>query len=375
MKIIVDPQIFLIQTYGGISRYYTEIFKRISKYENTEVKIPIIFTNNIYINDSQLITENHSFKKMVFTLLKKMGISTRKKIKKSNQKLLDSVLQKEKFDLFIPTYFNSYFLPKINDTPFVLTVYDMIHELFPQYFENDTFEVVKYKKELIHKATKIIAVSENTKKDILKIYPSIDQNKIKVIYHGNSIQVNHDIQINVPGKYILFVGSRDNYKNFKLLTESIKSLLVQDSNLFLICAGGGKFNSDEESFLVNMGLQKKVLQLSFDENQLGKIYNKARCFVFPSEYEGFGIPVLEAMACQCPIILTNNSSFPEVAGNAGLFFKLNDKIDLKNKIKSIIDDEALREKHIKLGNEQIKLFNWEEKAAQCYSLYQEATKN
>ncbi|WP_366184522.1 glycosyltransferase family 1 protein [Flavobacterium ovatum] len=377
MKIILDSQAFNMQTYGGITRYYTEVFSQLKKNNELSITLPIHESKNAYVIDSGLL-EIENKERLVSFLLKSMnsiGISTRSLKRKIEQKKLKNPLENSNFDLFIPTYYNPYFLEYIGDTPFVLTVYDMIHELFPQYFIGEPLNVVINKKLLLEKATKIIAVSNNTKKDILAIYPEIDASKIEVIYHGSSIKVNENLKVILPSNYVLFVGSRDYYKNFYFLVESILDLLKEDSTLKIICAGGGKFNEEEVEFIKKLGLQEQVEQRYFEEEQLGLFYKNAKCFVFPSMYEGFGIPVLESMACGCPIVLSNVSSLPEVAGEAGIYFDLSSKEDLKEKIALVLKDSNFRNEYILKGLERVKLFTWEKAASQCLELYNKAIKN
>ena len=374
MKIVLDPQIFNSQKYGGISRYYTEIFSILSKKKNVHVSVPLFITNNVYFNYSSLITVKQKRSLRIIKLLTSLGVSTRTIIKKASYaKVIKSVAQGN-FDLFIPTYYDPYFLEHIDSKPFVLTVYDMIHELFPQYFLDDVQDTAVNKKLLMEKATKIIAVSENTKRDIITLCPKIDSNKIEVIYHGCSIKFNSDIKVDLPSKYILFVGARENYKNFSFLANSIKETLLSNSELFLICAGGGKFSEKENEFIGDLGLKEKIIQRNFKEDELGIYYKNAICFVFPSMYEGFGIPVLESMASGCPIVLTNNSSFPEVAGNAGIYFENNNSEDLKEKIVKVMSDNVFRTQYIQKGLIQVKKFTWDDAAEKCYRLYEEAIK-
>lgn len=371
MKISVNPQIFLQQDFGGISRYYTEIFSQLASQKLATVQVPIYACNNVYFNQSSLLTAAQKNVNTWNTVLTKIGISQRSKIRKRNLKYEADALNSLDFDLYIPTYYDTKFINRISSKPFVLTVYDMIHELYPIFFD-DAAVIAKNKLTLMQGASKIIAVSQSTKNDILKIYPKIDASKIEVIYHGNSIKINENVVVNLPENYILFVGSRDNYKNFKFLITSITSILRNNLSLKVVCAGGGKFTNEEIQFLENLGLQNQVLQQNFKESELGQFYKKAKCFVFPSSYEGFGIPVLEAMACSCPIVLTNYSSFPEVAGDAGVYFELNNADDLKNKIQSLLENEPLRHDYIAKGLEQIKKFSWETAANQCFDVYKEA---
>ncbi|WKL48285.1 glycosyltransferase family 1 protein [Flavobacterium pectinovorum] len=374
MKIILDSQAFNYQKYGGVSRYYTEIFSVLSLNPDVDVIIPWFYTKNIYYKESVLYNSRQKKHNFFLELLSKLGISIRKKSKKLNYaRTINEGLSESNFDLFIPTYYDPYFLNYTDNKPFVLTVYDMIHELFPQYF-SDADKMATNKLLLIEKATKIIAVSQNTKNDILRLYPHIEEEKIEVVYHGTSINVNEDIRVDLPSNYILFVGSRADYKNFIFLVNAIKELLKKNSNLYLVCAGGGNFNKAENDFIKEIGLENQIIQKDFEEEELGSFYKNAKCFVFPSLYEGFGIPVLESMACGCPVVLGNHSSFPEVAGNAGVYFDVNSKEDLKNKINDLLENDALRANFGVKGLEQSKKFNWENAALQCLAVYQKAFK-
>lgn len=370
MKILLDPQIFAIQRYGGISRYYTEVFSRLSN--SNEIIIPTYSVQNVYFNNSKLFGLSQNIYFFYLRILLKLRIRRLEKTNKRNSNYIKKKASKQQFDIFVPTYYDPYFIDYIGSKPFVLTVYDMIHELFPEYFLDDKM-LVPNKKLLIEKATRIIAVSENTKKDIIKIYPHIECSKIDVIYHGCSIKVNNIKPKKFPEKYILFVGKRAIYKNFNFLVYSIAELLINDENLFLVCAGGGDFSQSEKEMISNLGLENKILQKHFNEDELGCFYNKALCFVFPSMYEGFGIPVLESMACGCPVVLGKHSSFIEVAGDAGFYFDLNSKEDLKNKIETLIQNKTLRNDISLKGFEQVKKFSWEKAATECLSVYKRAS--
>ncbi|WP_281228497.1 glycosyltransferase family 4 protein [Flavobacterium aquiphilum] len=374
MRILLDPQIFNNQKYGGISRYYSEIFVDLKTRNGIEIQVPLIYTNNIYFSESSLITKQQKRNAFFFNLIVKAGISIRKKTRKLNCKKTIEALKKQDFDLFIPTYYDPYFLDYIGSKPFVLTVYDMIHELFPLNIAEDA-KLIENKLLLMEKATRIIAVSHNTKRDILNIYPHISESKIDVIYHGNSIVVNKNAKIDLPSKYILFVGPRFQYKNFKFFIEEVAGILERNSSLYVVCAGGGKFKKGEKEYLSQLKLTRQVIQVDFEEKQLGLIYNKAICFVFPSIYEGFGIPVLESMASGCPIILGNHSSFPEVAGEAGVFFDLKKSGDLESKINLLIQNVSLRQEYSLKGIKQAEKFNWNNAANECLNVYIAATRD
>lgn len=374
MKILLDPQIFNQQTYGGISRYYTEIFKVLKKKQELEIVLPLYHTSNFYLKDTDLLFKNKGLT-FLYNTLTSLGISTKTLRRKKANQLLKKISTENKFDVFVPTYYNPYFLDIINNKPFVLTIYDMIHEIFPQYFVDDPYNVKVNKEKLIGKAARIIAVSHNTKKDILKIYPEINPEKIVVIHHGNSIKIDQNVKVDLPKNYLLFVGSRADYKNFKFLVNSIQNILKDNPDLTLIAAGGGHFNDEEINFIESLGLENQVVQKDFKENELGHYYKNAQCFIFPSLYEGFGIPVLESMACGCPIILSNSSSFPEVAEEAGIFFESNSEKDLQEKVNMILSNKTIREEYIKKGLEQVKKFDWNIAAEECLKVYKDAVKD
>lgn len=371
MKILLDPQIFDQQTYGGISRYYTEIFTILSEKKNVEVVLPIYRSDNAYVKKTDLLVKNKSLY-LLYDILAFFKISTRSLRRKNSEKLLTKAFADNDYDVFVPTYYNPYFLDKIKDKPFVLTVYDMIHELLPQYFVGDSFKVFERKLQLLEKATKIIAVSNNTKKDIIKVYPQIDPDKIVVIYHGSSIKIDPAVKVDLPKNYILYVGARPNYKNFGFLVKSAAPLLKNDPSLMLIAAGGGEFSDEETAFLKELGVERQVIQRYFKEEELGHYYQNAKCFVFPSLYEGFGIPVLESMACGCPIILSKHGSFPEVAGDAGIYFDSDSEENLREKIKTLLTDDDLRKKYAEKGLQHVKKFDWKVAAEQCLQVYKDA---
>jgi glycosyltransferase involved in cell wall biosynthesis len=372
INIILDPQIFIEQKFGGISRYFTEIYSELRKNPEVKINCPLLYTENLHFKESALYAD--SFQKK-YSLLIKSGFILRpflpRKLKKRNKKTLIAVLEKKKFDLYLPTYYDTMFLNYIPDKPFVLTVYDMIHEIFPQLYLDDPNTAIN-KKMLLEKATKIIAISNSTKKDILEIYPHIDPNKIEVIYLSYSIIVDDSIKVTLPEKYVLFVGNRTLYKNFIFFLNAISPILRAQSELFLVCAGGNAFNEEELQLIHSLDLQDQITQQNFEDTELFRYYENAQCFVFPSAYEGFGIPVLESMSCGCPVILANHSSFPEVAGDAGIYFELNNESDLKNKLYDVLNNSDLRKYYKTKGLEQVEKFSWKETAEKCLSVYKKA---
>ena len=365
MKILFDHQIFTSQIYGGISRYFFELMKNFRNNYEVECELSLRYSNNYYLKELgnlpyKTFFKRHSFKGK-YRLLNII-----------NKKISEKYISKGDYDLFHPTYYDPYFLDFLNGKPFVLTILDMIHEIFPEIFplKDKTSE---RKKLLAQKAAKIIAISENTKRDIIK-FLGIGENKIEVIYLGNSLKIKKDIKtinIKIPEKYILFVGSRRGYKNFELFIEVISPLINDDNKLNIVCAGGGKFNNKEIEKLKNLKIKDKVFYYSGSDSILAYLYQKAVAFIFPSLYEGFGIPVLESFASGCPVICSKTSSLPEVAGDAVVYFDPTDKLSMLNSIKKVIYDDELRKQLMDKGIERVKEFTWKKTAEKTKKIYEE----
>lgn len=349
IRILIDFQIFTIQTFGGISRIYAEVYKRYIKNSNVDCKIPIVFSENEYFKD---VFKVHSFLKGNTSFFKKLFYYI------INRIYCTFGLIKGDFDIFQPTYYDPYFLPFLKGKPFVLVVLDMTHEIFPESVSLKD-RTIEWKKKLVHKAARIIAISENTKRDIIKFY-GIDEDKIDVVYLGTSITVpKRKVDIELPKEYILFLGNRGKYKNYNTFFKAVVPILKEKESLYLVCAGSSSFSKEEINMFNSFGLKERVKHIRFRDEDMGYIYNRALCFVFPSLYEGFGIPVLEAFACDCPAIISNTSSFPEVGGNAVVYFNPKDIESIQNSVKKVIEEGKLREDLIKKGRERLKMFSWE----------------
>ena len=190
----------------------------------------------------------------------------------------------------------------------MLTVHDMTQEILPE-FAND--RAIKRMKALsIERADHLICVSNNTKKDLIEIL-GVEESKISVIPLGT------DFQRVAPNKslgpYLLFVGPRNSYKNFDRLLMAYSSSEYLKRNVKLMCFGGSRFSQGEIRRIEALGLKmKNVSWVSGDDRALAMFYSGAALLAFPSRYEGFGIPLLEAMACGCPVVCSNRSSLPKL---------------------------------------------------------------
>lgn len=353
MRVFYDHQAFL-QPYGGVSRYFCELIKSLSYNEkNYEAMLPPFYSDNLYLMNKRRVILN--FKGKIY-LLKKLnkGISKRR-------------LLKNDFDLFHPTYYDPYFL-KYLVKPFVITIHDMIHDLYPQFVNDDGTSQAR--RLLAQKAKKIIAVSENTKKDIVAIL-GIDDKKITVVYPATCMSDKGIEKRVIEEPYLLYIGERYTYKNFKFFIKAVAGLLCKNK-ISLLCGGGKPFSKSELDLLNTLNLTDfvKHLPISSDE-ELASLYRNALAFCYPSLYEGFGIPILEAFACGCPVVLSRRSSFPEVAGAAGVYFEPDDASSIVSALEKVINDRVFRNDIIKIGYQQLGKFSWEKAAKQIFNLYKE----
>ena len=358
MKVLFDYQIFLEQKYGGISRYFANLHYGINSQSESASKLGLLFTDNAYIKNQQLLAGAFN------GLIKKK--SRRYKYNKWYCKYL---LQQNNFDVFHPTYYSPYFLKSLKK-PFVLTVHDMIHELLPQYFI-ENLDSYKYKGQVIERADHIIAISDSTKNDIQKFY-NIDDNKISVIHHGYQMQVAAGLSnfFTINGEYILFVGDRFGYKNFNLFIKAAATVISKYS-IKLICAGGGSFTPEEMKLITELNLIDKIQQLIVTDDQLAGLYKHALAFIYPSLYEGFGLPVLEAFYNNCPVVMSNTSALPEVGGNAVEYFNPMDEQSVAFAIEQVINSKDKQDDLREKGKERLKLFSFEnclQKTLQVYQL-------
>ena len=363
MKILFDHQIFSVQKYGGISRYFFELMKNFQISRALQFELSLKYSNNVYIKN-QSFAGSKNYYDRIESRVSKWGINLINE-RHSIKKICDA-----DYDIFHPTYYDPYFLKYLDNKPFVITAYDMIHEFFPENFRKNDRTTLN-KKKVVENAQKIIAISENTKKDLLTVY-DVRSDDIEVIHLASSLKVENKYEImDLPEKYLLYVGIRSGYKNFDRFVKAIAPVLQKDKNLFLICAGGGNFSENEERFLNQLSIRSQVRLYSINDMVLATLYQKALCFVFPSLYEGFGIPVLEAFNCNCPVIVSNTSSFPEVAADAALYFDPTDIGSMNDSISSILQDPDLRNNLRERGNVRVKKYSWEKTANKTIQLYNE----
>ena len=328
---------------------------KIDKKNNYFIYLPVFPT-------SDLPKESESWKYIVFDS-KKLWTLFGLTRKLSNQKNLNV--------FFSPTHY----LP-VTGIKSVISILDVSYLHFPKLFrKKDLYQLKYWGGYSINKAKRIITISHSSKSDIIKAY-AIPSSKINIVYPGikNLNQgVKNDMQ-NLE-KYILFVGTLQPRKNIERLIEAFSVLTSEnefsDFKLIIIGKKGWEFEEILKApKKYNVEKNVSFLQDVTDE-ELPNYYKNAQLFVLPSLYEGFGLPVLEAMKYGVPVIVSNVSSLPEAGGDAALYVDPLSVSDIADKMKRVLSDESLRSEMVKKGKKQIEKFSWEKSAKETLKILEE----
>lgn len=375
-SVFFHPRTFWHGKVSGISRYFCELALQLQRL-GVDIHIPIRETRNIYLQTAPFFQTTAAEAQQAAPpiralrqLLKYTPLAEKARRMELRAQALKA-LRTGHFDIIHPTHTNATeILPYLGNTPLVITVHDMTHELFPQSFAKHDPSSQR-KRFFSNRASHIIAISQKTKEDLIEIF-HIQEDKISVVHHGNSLTLPLDIDSQlppVPSPYFLFVGKRGGYKNFRRMVQAFAAVAQHTPELLLICAGGGEFNGDEINLFRKFGIQNRVLQNWVTNDRLALLYRHSLAFIYPSEYEGFGLPILEAFACGAPVLCSDASCFPEVAGQAAAYFAPNDIDSISNLMEKAINSEGWRRELISRGKERLANFSWEKSARETLSVY------
>ncbi len=362
MHIYYDHQIFSLQNVGGISRYFVELATRLSQ-SSSSIKTTVIAP--LHINQHLAASAVETFGRQIPEFPGKHHV-----LPLLNRLITKGLFRKIYPDIFHETYYSKYF-QKVR-SPRVLTVYDMIHERFPEEFSGPDRYIAMQKAAAISRADHIIAISHNTRTDIIT-YLDVPEEKITVIPLATSFNI-----LPLSGAcnfrkwhrpYLLYVGLRQGVKNFSGLLNAYRHSEVLNSNYDLLCVGGGVFTRREFRTICEAGLQERVHHLQAEDQTLQMLYRDAEAFVYPSLYEGFGLPLLEAMKCGCPVVCSNTSSMPEIAGDAAHYFDPEDEEELRLILEQTVQSETDRVLLRKRGYDRVEIFSWEKCVKKTESVY------
>jgi mannosyltransferase len=341
LKLILDNIIFSLQKSGGVSAYWYELLVRIlnnNKFdidflENSKSSYNI-FRQKLNIDENNVQYSNDS----LFSRIKPVKLLSKEKI------------------VFHSSYYR---YARGSHSKVITTVHDFIQEKV----NNSNWGLNSIMKRVaITNSDLIIAISENTKNDLLNFYPRLNPKNIHVIYNGVSESYFPLLQKEFLPNMILFVGSRVNYKNFDIAVDVVSKF--QNFNLVI---AGNQLTHDEQILLnTKLSSSRWNFRLNPTNEELNILYNQASLLIYPSSYEGFGIPIIEAMKSGCPVIALNSSSIPEIAGEAALLVEKTTVDDYYDGIKYLMDR---RDHYVKLGLVNASRFSWDSTFEETIKLY------
>ena len=374
MKILYDNGAFC-QTYGGVSRYYAEMMRRLP--DDCQPVLTMSSTYNRYLRVAPYFLPRmqqsvHDFVRDycggrywpgVSYLYRALATVFPRRFpsgERENDRLLDEAIAKGDFDVFhvtAPNYYGVTWKRVVGRKPIVTTVHDLVFDEI--YHDKRT---IRGRQELFAAASAIIAVSQHTKDRIIERY-KVPEEKITVVYHG--VDGLEDERFRglegERGAYLLYLGRRGGYKNWDWFLRAVAPMLGE--TLELVCTGE-PFTGEEQALIGRLGVKKWVRQEYVSDEEMLRRLAHAIAFVYPSRYEGFGMPILDAWAVGCPVVLSRASCFPEIGGDAAEYFELD---DAKSLVAAI--ERTKEKKTVEKGRQRLKGFSWEKCAAETAAVY------
>lgn len=359
----------------GVGRYLINLLQEWSNIapENHYV---LLFMSDI---PDDIVLKNECFSKR---LLRLPGLMRRNLI--WEQIYLPVYLRKENLDLFFSP---SYTIPFFIKEKVIVTIHDISYEVNPMWFPLREALILRFLTRLsIRKADAIITISEFSKKDIMKVY-SLNDQKVKIIYpapdrvfisttDGDSIE-NIKKKYNTGERFLLYVGSILNRRPVEILLKAFSKVKKDDNELRLVIVGENRTRprKDIDGMINSLGINDSVIRLDYvSDIELSLLYRAARIFIYPSLYEGFGLPVIEAMVSGTPVIAPNVASFPEVVGDGGILINRIDEDEMASAILMLNRDESLRNDYGKKGKEKARNFSWSISAKEHLELFRDVIK-
>ena len=361
MRVVFDHQIFSSQGFGGVSRYFSEVYARLRVVPGVQARIVAPIHCNAYLPG---VDPGARWKVPVFPKVYRL-------IQPIDQLLSRPIIRHLKPTLVHETYYQ-YDSVAPAGCPTVLTAYDLIHERYHQNFRVRD-ETTLRKRAALRRAAHVIAISESARRDFIEFF-NVAPEKISTVHLAASLPARAEIDTAshvAPDHrpYILYVGGRRGYKNFDRLLEAYLASASLRDHFDLVAFGGGPFNADEQAAIARGQGRGKVEQRGGSDAALFAHYACASVFAYPSLYEGFGLPPLEAMAMGCPVACTDRSSVPEVVGGAAALFDPSSVDSIRSALEGVLESPGRGEALRLLGDERVKLFTWDRCAEQTLQVY------
>lgn len=362
VNVAYDFQIFTEQQFGGISRYFVALATEIRRL-GVHGRIIAPIHSNRHLRAAPPGVALGAYVPQVR--------GTGRLVRGLDRVLFNGFARGLGPDVVHETYYSTV-RAFIGKRPVVTTVYDMIHERFPHAFATGD-DIAERKARAVQRADRIICISENTRRDLLAVH-AIPEDRVAVIHLGcDQLTPGDLVATSLVGTrpYFLYVGVRNDVKNFSRLAEALASSPVLRSQFRIVCIGGGPITAVERARHESMGLSDgDVVHLAANSDaSLAALYIGATVFVYPSLYEGFGIPVLEAMSLGCPVVCSDSSSLPEVAGDAAEYFNPDSTEELRRALESVAGSPAKQQQLASRGRSRAAQFSWERCARETLDVY------
>jgi glycosyltransferase involved in cell wall biosynthesis len=362
INVAFDDQIFAMQSHGGISRYFAELIRHFRQLREVDANVIAPLYCNRHLRDPALV----GCVRGCYIAASFRG--RRPVLEALNAAMRPFAWASLRFDVLHETYYSK--RPAGRARVRIATLHDMIHELFPARF---TRGVVEAKRAAILRADHVICVSENTRRDATRLL-GLPTERLTVIHLASSLPIRaaDDLQPQPGRPYFLYVGPRNSYKNFSATLHAFEASASLRVNFELVAFGGGEFTRHERASIRRMGLTGVVRQAAGDDEQLRLHYAGAVALVYPSLYEGFGMPPLEAMSSGCPVACSTAGSLKEVVGDAGLYFEPTDTEALRRVLEQLAAELRTRDALRARGYEQARRFSWTRCAEETLATYRRA---
>jgi glycosyltransferase involved in cell wall biosynthesis len=358
LRVAFDDQIFNAQLRGGISKYFVELMQRLPEHGIDPVLLSTK-TRNLHLAETGWVTRLPPQSQRAETV-KWVSWRVTGHPRSAPRPL-------PQFDLMHHTFTNGAYLRGWRG-PRIVTVFDMTPELYPSYFThgNPHFEKRRYTRD----SDAIISITENTAQDLYRIYSDNLRSKTHVIPFGVGEEFfdSSADTLDLPERYLLFVGVRYGYKDFETGLAAFARMAVRDPGLALVVVGGGPFSPDETASIAATGAADRVIKLTPPDRDMPEVYRRARAFMFPSIYEGFGLPTLESLAAGTPAVLADASCSREVGGSVALYFSPGDVDDLVATLRLAMSPDEQARAAVE-GPARGHEFTWDRVAAMTADLY------
>jgi len=357
MRVALDEQIFAVQPYGGISRLFYEMASAFVR--DPELGVELERLDAPVVNEYLLADEE---------LTARLGVRRAS----GPYRALGHYVARRRRTAPADVVHNTFYMPRgLGEHPSsqrVVTVYDMIPELLPKTRRRLDFLTEKHR--YVRSADHIICISESTRRDLLRVYPDIHA-PVTIAYPGvgPAFRPDSGSSRTQPEPYILHVGNRSSYKDGATLLRAFVQIANRMPDYTLYLVGGGPLTKAEREILAPRGLLSRVRQESLPDSDVPAAYAAAAVTVFPSRYEGFGLPGVEAMASGSPLVLADTSSLPEVGGSAARYFPPGDERTLAAVLVEVLGDADAQREMGEAGVAQARRFSWSGYAAANVEAY------